>query len=211
MKYPLLAVAALCSGCASGVFDSKQPVQQTYQLAAGAPEAAAGGRLDIDLAVARPIVTPGLFTERIAASHADRRLDYFSGSRWGSTADLVVQSLLVQSLRNSGRLATVHNDLSPFTAQYLLQAELHDFQAEYADGSAPPRVRVGLVCTLGRIRAREPLAEYVAGAEVAAADNTMRAVVAAFEQAYREAARTVVAETLKTLESAQATRAQAGK
>ena len=39
----------------------------------------------------------------------------------------------------------------------------------------------------------------------------MRAVIAAFEQAYRDAARAVVDETLKTLESAQAAQTRAGK
>lgn len=206
MKYRSLvvvvAMAVLGTGCAAGVFDSKQPVQQTYFISAGAPQAAASEALDIDLAIARPIMHPGLYTERIAVRHADRRLDYYSGSRWGATSDLVVQSLLVESLRNSGKLSSVQSDMSAFSSQYLLQAELRDFQAEYTDSGAPT-VRVTFVCTLGRIRAREPLKEYVASAQVQAADNNMRSVVEAFEGAYQEAARTVVDETLKALAAAK--------
>lgn len=195
----LMATAVGLSGCTSGLLDTKQPVQQTYVIAAGEAQPSNGAALDVDLAVARPLVHPGLYTDRITIRHEDRRLDYYSGSRWGATSDVVVQSLLVESLRNSARLSSVQSDMSAFAAQYLLQTELRDFQAEYAGASAPPTVRVGFVCVLGRIRAREPLKEYSASAQVQASNNTMGAVVTAFEQAYRQAAQVVVEETLAAL------------
>lgn len=209
MRYPALAVSALvllCSGCTSGLFETRQPVQQTYVITAGAPQPGAGAAVAVHLVVGRPIVGPGLFTDRIAVLHADRRLDYFSGNRWGATTDVMVQSLLVESLRATGRLSSVQSDLSAFTAQYLLQTELRDFQAEYADDAAAPVVRVRLVCTLGRVRAREPLAEYTVAAEARAQSNTMRAVIQAFEAAYREAAQSLVDHTLSGLAQAEAAR-----
>ncbi len=200
----LAAAFLLCTGCAAGLLDTKQPAQQTYVIsAAPQPNAARAVDLPVHLAVGRPIVGPGLYTERIAVIHGDRRLDYFSASRWSGTVDVLLQSLLIESLRNTGRLAGVQNDLSAFTANYLLQTDVRDFQAEYAQGVEAPLVRVNLVCTLGLIRARQPLDEYVAGATAQAADNTMAAVIAAFETAYREAARIAVQRTLQALKVAE--------
>src|SRR5688572_32519626 len=140
MKYSrqvpgLVILAILSSGCTSGLLDSKQLPQQTFVLAAVPARAAAADVLPVDLTVARPTTRPGLDTERIAVIFPDRRLDYYSASRWGASADIVVQNLLVESLRNSGRLRTAQGDLSAFSSNYLLQTELHDFQAEYSGSS----------------------------------------------------------------------------
>jgi cholesterol transport system auxiliary component len=209
---PLITV--LCSSCTSGIFESKQPVQQTYVIAPAPPQeqssphteaqapADAAIPLAVDLAVARPLARPGLDTERIAVLYPDRRLDYYAASRWSATAEVVVQSLLVESLRNSGRLHSVQSDLSAFGGEYLLQTELRDFQAEYADKTRAPLVRVTLVCTLGHIHGRQPLATYSASANATAAGNSMRAVVAAFEGAYAQAARSIVNDTLAALAAA---------
>lgn len=202
---PLAGVLLLCAGCAGGLLETKLPEQQTYVISAGESQAAGGApAVPVHVAVARPIMAPGLYTERIAVVHADHRLDYFTASRWGVTADLMVQSLLVESLRNTGRLASVQNDLSAFNAQYLLQTELRAFQAEYSSEGAMPLVRVGLVCTLGRLRAREPITEYAVNAEMPAAANTMQAVIAAFEAAYQQAAGALVDRALTELARAEA-------
>jgi cholesterol transport system auxiliary component len=213
MKPSLLAAAitlcaALCTGCAAGLLDTKQPEQQTYVISAAAAQAADGEAdrsavLPVHLAVSRPILGPGLYTDRIAVLHADRRLDYYAASRWGETVDVMLQSLLAESLRNTGRLAGVQSDVSAFAARYLLQIEVRDFQAEYTTEGEVPLVRVNFVCTLGRIRAREPLEQYAAGAAVRAADNTMAAVIVAFEEAYRQAAQVAVERTLSTLAMAK--------
>jgi ABC-type uncharacterized transport system auxiliary subunit len=196
------------AGCASGAFDSDLPYQQVYVIAA--PAANAGGTpIQADLTVELPIVRPGLDTDRIAVLYADRRMDYFSASRWSGNLDLVVQSLLVQSLRNTSRLRTVQGDVSPFGSKYVLQTELTDFQAEYGAAGGMPEVHVAFVGTLGRIADSAPLATFSSTARVPAAGNTLGAIVAAFEQAYQEAARDAVTRTLTAIEQAESTQATA--
>jgi cholesterol transport system auxiliary component len=198
-----LAMLPLCvSGCVSGAFDSEVPERGLYVISAAAPGASDGAPLGVDLVVARPNARPGLDTDRIAVLNSGRRLDYYAGGRWGADADIVVQDLLVESLRNTGRLRSVQTDLSAFVAEYVLQSELNDFQAEYAAGGGKPIVRVTLVCTLGRLKDRHALAAYTATATAAAADNTLTAVVTAFESAYRQAAATAVDATLVALAGA---------
>ncbi|HSC07193.1 MAG TPA: ABC-type transport auxiliary lipoprotein family protein [Steroidobacteraceae bacterium] len=194
-----IAIAIAAAGCASGAFNSERPASQLYTLSAAPPETSAATALPIDLAVARPLPRPGLDTERIAVRYADRRFDYYATARWGAEAADVVQDLLIDSLRASGGLRTVHGHLSAFASQYVLESELRDFQAEYAEEGASPTVRVTLVCTVGRVRDRTPLATFTSSATVRADDNSQRAVVAAFENAYRDVGARIVSDTLATL------------
>lgn len=205
----IVTSALLASGCISGAFDSEVPQRGVYVITALAATPPAAAPLAVDLIVARPSARPGLDTDRIAVLNADRRLDYYAGGRWGAEADVVVQDLLVESLRNTGRLRTVQGDTSAFSADYVLQSELNDFQAEYAAGSGDPVVRVTLECTLGRVKDRRSLSVFTATATAPAANNTLGAVVAAFESAYRQAATTAVNETLTALGTAMAPPASA--
>jgi cholesterol transport system auxiliary component len=199
---PFLVIALTLAGCASGVFKSERPPAQLYVISAGESATPAAQVLPVDLAVARPLPRPGLDTERIAVRYADRRFDYYATARWGAEAADVVQNLLIDSMRASGGLRTVHGHLSSFSSQYVLETELRDFQAEYAQEGDLPTVRVTLVCTVGRVRDRAPLATFTSSAAVRAQDNSQRAVVAAFESAYREVGAKVVSETLAALASA---------
>jgi cholesterol transport system auxiliary component len=208
MAAATLCAAALC-GCVSGAFDSDQPYQQVYVFAPPAMPAAGGEALAADLIVARPVVRPGIDNDRIAVRYPDHRLDYFARSRWGGTTGSVVQTLLVESLRGSGRFRTVQGDVAPFGGQYLLQAELTDFQAEYPTAGGPPQAHVALVVTLGRVSSGAPLASFASTASVPAADNSLRAVVAAFEAAYGEVARDTVSRTLAVVSQAEGERSQA--
>ncbi len=193
------AAAVVATGCASGAFNSERPVSQVYTISAAAPESPAATALPIDLAVARPLPRAGLDTERIAVRYADRRFDYYAATRWSAEAADVVQELLIDSLRASGGLRTVHGHLSTFASQYVLETELRDFQAEYAREGDRPTVRVTLVCTVGRVRDRTALATFTASAAVPVQDNNQRGVVEAFESAHRKVSATVVNQTLAAL------------
>jgi cholesterol transport system auxiliary component len=107
-------------------------------------------------------------------------------------------------------LRNVHGHLSAFASQYVLESELRDFQAEYAQEGEAPTVRVTLVCTVGRVRDRTALATFTSSAAVRAEDNSQRAVVAAFESAYREVGARVVSETLAALAAVPPATAAAG-
>lgn len=200
--------AVLAAGCASGAFESDQPYQQLYMLA-GLPAYPTDTALPVDLSVALPQVRPGLDTDRIAVLYPDRRLDYFAASRWGGPTDAVVQSLLIESLRNGAGLRSVQGDVSTFAPEYVLQTEVTDFQTEYAGEGAIPQVHVQFIVTVGRLADRRPLASFVADARVPAESNNLRAVVAAFEKASQQAATTVVDETRSALGQAHAATAAA--
>ena len=121
----VVGIAIAAAGCASGAFNSERPASQLYTISAAPPGTPATTVLPVDLAVARPLPRPGLDTERIAVRYADRRVDYYAVARWGAEAADVVQDLLIDSLRASGGLRTVHGHLSAFASQYVAHSSLY--------------------------------------------------------------------------------------
>lgn len=200
------ACLLISAGCVGGAFDSELPAQHVYVLNPLPAANEGGASIPVSVTVARPTARPGLDTDRIALLQPDRRLDYYSAARWGADSQEVVQDLLVQSLRNTGRLGAVQGDLSQFVADYVLQTDIADFQAEYA-GGANPTAHVTLICTLGRLKDRRPLAGFTAAGTAPATANTLGATVEAFEAAYQQAARIAVNETLNALAAANSTAA----
>ena len=200
--------ACFTAACTSGAFDSEQPTQHVYMITAPRLQPSAVST-PVDLTVVRPVARPGLDTDRIAVLYPDRRLEYFAGSRWGATTDVVVQALLVESLRNAGGLRNVQSDTASFGADYVLQSELSHFQAQYRESGGAPEVRVELVVTIGRTTQRRPLTSFTATGRAQADANTLAAVVAAFEQAYAQAARTVVERTAAAIQAAMSETAPA--
>ncbi len=193
----VLVLAAGLSGCG---FTREAPLPVTYRLSA--PALAAGEPLPFELSLPLPVPAPGLAGERIAVVYPDRRLDYFAGARWGADLPTVVQSLLVDALRNSGRLRAVQGEASPFTVTHVLQVEVLRFEASYA-GKGPPTVQVALAATLGRRQGRAVIASYSASAAVPATADRLGAIAAAFEQAFGQAATELSARTLDALEAEQ--------
>lgn len=188
----VVALAAVVSGCTSGLFKSEQAASVVYQLRPAAGDALQPA-VDADLAVLRPFTRPGLESDRIVVALPDRRLDAYTGSRWSAPLPDMVQSLLLDEFRARNGWKNVLLDRGEFRGRYVLQTEIRDFQAEYVAVGQAPVVRVTLRGELGRAPTRTPVATLVGTGEVRAAADRMSEVIAAFEQAYAQAAAQVAA------------------
>lgn len=185
----LVLPLAACSG-----LRSKDPPVQTYVLQGGAAalplESANRGEMPGDttetLAVARPLAASGLDSERIAVLRADGRFDAFAASRWAGELPDVLQTVLIDAERASGRWRAVIPDTVPFSAGLLMQVEVRQFQAEYGTGGAPV-AHVVLEGTLGRRSQRDVTRTLHAESRVPAKEDRMAAVVAAFNAALADA------------------------
>jgi cholesterol transport system auxiliary component len=186
----LIASAVVLAAC-SGMFQSHQSLPAVYELKAAAV-APAPQRLAATLLVARPRARPGLDTGRIAVTLPDLRLDAYAGSRWSASLPLLVEALLIDSLRSSGGWQAVVPERSQFGGKYLLQTEIREFEADYSGGSGAPTVRVRLRGDLGLVGERRLVASAEGSATAAAAADRQREVVAAFEAAYAVAAAQLV-------------------
>ncbi len=203
LRWPLcrgwLLLLPLFAGCFSG-FNSNVPPQQTYVLrlqprqnsssstgavASTSPTAAVSARPE-SLEVLLPVAAAGLSGDGIAVIKPGERLDYYSGGRWAAPAPLLLQRLLIETLRRGGRFSLVESDTGPFEATDFLSVELTHFEADYAGGEIPT-VRVELIGTLGRRTGRGLLASFTASGTVQADADRMQSVIFAFGQATNQA------------------------
>ena len=185
MTKPLAAIAAflpLLSGCGS-LFESKLSAPQTYVLRLPRSTAEAGALTAGSVRVQRPEAGPGLDSNRIALLRTDRRFDYYAASLWAAPAPDVVESVIVDALRDTQSFSAVFDDAAPFAPRYDLRCTMRRFEADYTAGEGAPTAWVALDCTLGRHRDRVLLTSFTAQASAPAREDRMTAVVAAFEAA----------------------------
>ncbi|HUO79513.1 MAG TPA: ABC-type transport auxiliary lipoprotein family protein [Steroidobacteraceae bacterium] len=186
-----LAAPAVLAAC-GGLFQTHETAPVVYTLHA-APPAAAPATVAATLVIARPVARPGLDSERIAVRLPDRRLDAYAGASWSAPPPRLVEALLLDAFRGAGGWRAVVSEQSAFPGRYLLQTEVTDFAAEYADGGGAPLVRVALRGELGLGAERRLVASVAGAGEVRAAADRQREVAAAFEAAAARAVAELVA------------------
>jgi len=209
MKSPMLRVSAavagvawLC-GCSTGsLFDSETPIPTNYVLAPAPPaQAPTQSRASaVDLAIASPDAIPGLDSRRIAVLKG-QLLDHYKGTQWGGSVSQIVQTLLVASLDHQQVFRSVTSEQTRVSAEYLLDVEVRDFQAEYGEGGGSPQVRVTFISRLIRIRDRELIATITSTALKPAGDDRLGAVAAAFESAAQLAALDLAGKSASAVDS----------
>jgi cholesterol transport system auxiliary component len=202
MKVLLACSLLLLAGCSG--FSSRSGPEVTYHLraATAAPPAAASGVAlqALSLQVLPVVAAPGLDTDGIVLTSADRRLDRYAGSRWSAPVPRLMASLALDTLRGRGVLAAVHDDASPYQSDYILRISIRRFDADYVQAAgAAPAATVVLDCTVGTRGERRLLGTFVAQASVPASDNRMAAVVAAFERATQQALAAMSEQTVALL------------
>ncbi len=184
MRFAILAAAAaLTAGCLGGL---KEPVPQPLVYRIEAPKLATGAPLAADLKIDVGQVAPGLDSPGIATRWPGQRLDYVAGARWAEELPQLLESALVESLQDSGRLRSVQGDFGRFRATHTLVVEVRRFEADYTGGGLPV-AQVELTATIGKTD-RRVLASFTVAASESAAENRQTALVAALDTAFSRAA-----------------------
>lgn len=196
----MLSLAA----CGGSLFQSKLNPPSVYLLSAHSGRA--GPEIAANLLVLKPQVRAGLDTPRIAALYPDRHLDFYAGAVWSAPLDEVIQQLAVENFRQRGNFRNVVSDASLVAAEYWLEIEVIDFQAEYTAGRSAPTVHVRFSARLGDTATRHVLGRFEASETRVAADNRLAAIVAAYEEAANAALGVLVNDTGLALESKRAGR-----
>lgn len=179
----LAAAAALAAGCFGGL---KEPVPQPLVYRIDAPKLQAGTPLAADLKIDVGQAGPGLDSSGIATRWPGQRLDYVAGARWAEVLPQLLETALVQSLQDSGRLRSVQGDFGRFRATHTLVIEVRRFEADYTGGGLPV-AQVELSATIGKTD-RRVLASFTVSASESAAENRQTALVAALDAAFARAA-----------------------
>ena len=163
--------------------------------------------VDWQLLVEVPVSAAGLNTARIAARHSPIELNYIGAANWTDFAPRMVQTLLVESFENSGKIVGVGREAIGLRSDYLLKTEVREFQAEFDGtkiGSAkaaaipenPPEVRVRINAKLIKMPQRSIIASQTFENLVKSDENSMDSIIASFDDALGKALKDIVVWTL---------------
>ena len=191
----LLAATLAVAGCVP-ILPGQGPAPRTFRVTPkytfdpDLPEA------KWSLAVAEPICERTLDTNRIAVLTNGINVDYVALAFWVDRAPAMVQSLIVQSFRNSGRLDLVGTNRDRVRPQFQLISELRAFQLNRGNGA--DTVRVSLNAQLLRMPERDTVGREHFEAERTPEGAGIDAVVGAFDETLGRVMKQLVAWTIRT-------------
>jgi cholesterol transport system auxiliary component len=149
------------------------------------------------LAVEVPAASANLNTGRIALAMTPTSSDYYSKTAWTDRAPLMVQTRIVDSFENTGKIVAVARESIALRANYQLQPDLRNFEAIYYYGG-PPIVKVRIIAKLVRLPDRQIIGVASFERCVRAREDKIPGVVQAFDQALGSVVKRLVAWTLRT-------------
>ena len=188
---PLAALAAACELSVPG----QGPPPNLYRLTPKSRFREDLPQVGWQLILEPPIADASLNTTRVALQRDPTQLEYYARSSWTDLAPQMVQTLMVESFENSGRIVSIGREAIGLRADFVLKSELREFQAEYFQGGSP-QVRVAINVKLVQMPRRLIVGstnfEQVGLAE---ADN-MSDIIAAFDEALGKVLRQIVEWTI---------------
>lgn len=152
-------------------------------------------RVDWQLLVETPTAPAAIDTPRVAVARTPMTVDYYAGVSWVDRVPLMLQTLMIESFENSGRIVAIGREGVSLRADFVLRIELREFQIELAEG-APPAATVRLTGRLVSMPRRAIEAVRGFEARTPAAGPTFPAIVAAFDDALGTVLKRVVEWTL---------------
>jgi cholesterol transport system auxiliary component len=175
-------IGAVCSfsGCSAitSLNTAAKPLD-TYDLRPVAG-ARAGGRKSRTLLVAQPQAPAALATDRILIKPDPASITYLPGARWSDELPAVVQSLLIRSISQTGRIAYVgRTDAGPIPDKALL-VRIDAFDVSVLeDGTF--EVQVGLDLTIINDRDQRVVATRLFSQYNEVLSDDPKMIVAAFQ------------------------------
>jgi cholesterol transport system auxiliary component len=153
------------------------------------------------LIVEEPTAPGAIATDRILIKPNRIQAQYLSGARWIDPAPVLIQTLLLQSLENSGGFRLVGRQAMGLMPDYTLMTEIRDFQAEAApaDEGRDLNVRIALTLTLIRETDRSILATRRVESVVATPSSDPVPLVSAFDAALSSALLEVITWTIASV------------
>ncbi len=206
------ALALLCAaplvlvGCAGNILPgARTEPPRLYVLTPKSTFAPDLPKVGWQLTVDVPIAEAGLNTTRIALKRTPITLEYYERANWIDTAPIMVQTLLVESFENSGRIVGVGRQSIAIRSDYSLITDLREFQAEYHRGSVP-EARVRLNAKLVRMPERVIVGVTTVERTQKAAGTDLESVVEAFDVSLGKTMKRIVEWALRTARESPAGR-----
>ena len=189
-----LVAALLCATLTVGCVDiipGRGAPPKLYSLSPKSTYSADLPTVSWQLVVEVPVSAETLNTPRIALSRDPLTLDYYGNVLWSERAPVLVQTLLVESFENTGKIVAVARKATDLRADYVLKTDLREFQAEYS-ASGPPVAHVQINAKLVKMPERTIIAAFKSERRIEATGSEMIDVVYAFDEALGKVLRDIV-------------------
>ncbi len=192
-------IAVVASGCSDGLLGGVAGApSDLYTLTPKSTFSPEMPVVNWQLVVEEPIASGGLNIARIALRDDPTRLNYFKGVRWTERAPEMVQTLMVESFENTGKIISVGRQTLGLRSDFNLKTELREFQAEFDPGKNVPTVRVRLNGKIIKQPRRKIIASQNFESKVLSEGAAMQDIIYAFDRALGKVMRQVVEWTLTT-------------
>ena len=194
-----IAVVALASalvGCGISLPGSG-PAPDLYDLSPKSTFPTDLPNVQWQLVVEDPTAAKGIDNDRLAIRPGPLELKYYPNIRWTDRAPIMIQSLLIESFENSGRIVAVGRRAIGLSGDYVLKPELREFQAETSADGASISVRVRLNLKLIRVTSGIIIASESFERVQPAKSDRPSDIVDAFDEALGGVLKRAVAWTLE--------------
>lgn len=207
MIRPFLVISALAllTGC-TGLDTLRQASKPNdlYLLTPKSTFSASLPRVQKQIVVQEPTATAAVNTDQIAVQPTPLQVQYLPRARWADRAPVIVQSLLIESFENSGKVAAVGRSTVGLRADYVIAPDLREFQGHViaeTDNSKTVQIKVRINIKIvdeydDKIIASASFEENV----VAATDATPDLVVA-YDEALGDTMRDAVEWSIRKIHS----------
>lgn len=194
---PLAGLAAACSNLVPG----QGPPPSLYRLTPKSSFRQDLPSVEWQLVLEPPVANGSLNTTRIALQRSPTQMEFYARSGWVDQAPIMVQTLMVESFENSGKIVSVARETGGLRADFVLKTELREFQTIYYR-SGEPEALVGINAKLIQLPQRSIIAsqnfEHTAPASADQIDN----IITAFDEALDKVLRGIVEWTLTSGQTA---------
>lgn len=192
-----LMLAAAVAGCE--LLSAGGPAPTLFNLTPKSTFTAEVPQITAQLVIEEPIAAGGLDSNRIALRPSPTELKYFAEARWTERAPKMIQTLVVESFENTGKIVAVGRQVIGLRSDFNLKTELREFQAEYFVEKSRPIVRVRINAKLVKQPRQAIIASKSFETELQADGTGMSAIVRAFDAALGTVLKDLVVWTMHTM------------
>lgn len=154
-------------------------------------------KVDWQLTVLKPSAARVVDSPRINVRPVPGELQVYRGVIWSQSATELVESAVLRTFEDSGRIAAVARPSAGIRADYRLLMDLRRFESDYA-GQALPSATIEISAMLMDSRDQRVVASRTFLAQKPAATTDTAQVAAAFEQSLAGITREIVGWTLES-------------
>lgn len=199
MKHHRLLIALVLAGLTGcGIsLPGSGPAPDLYDLSPKSTFTSELPNVKWQLVVEDPTAAKGIDNDRIAVRPTSLELKYYPNIRWTDRAPIMIQTLLIESFENSGKIVAVGRRAVGLSGDYVLKAELREFQAERTPDGTRTDARVRINLKLIKVTSGIIIASESFERSSPATDDAPRSIIAAFDDALGAVLKRAVTWTLE--------------